>query len=214
KSITHLQPGLHQWNQIEINPERDIFLLPYSSGTTGTAKGVMISNKNFSIGITNFASFFKKEVYPFINRENPVTVNDPMQCFLPFNHSFGLITVCFNLYLGTPTIALPVFKFDQMLKGIQDFKVRVIFAVPPILILLANHPIVDNYDLSSLEHISAGAAPVPEDIMYALHKRLPHLKNIQQGYGMTETQVSHANSLRDKYPYGSVGKLLPGFQMK
>jgi hypothetical protein len=74
-----------------------------------------------------------------------------MQCILSFNHNVGLITVCFNLYLGTPTVSLPTFKFEEMCKVIQDFKI----------IIIANHTVVDKIDLSSLEHIPADAAPVP-----------------------------------------------------
>ena len=89
------------------------------------------------------------------------------------------------------------------------------FTVPPILLLFANHPAVDKYDLSSLEYILTGAAPVDKQLMEAVQKRLPTMRGIQQGYGMTEVaMVSHVNTTKENYPYNSVGKLLPGFEMK
>lgn len=89
------------------------------------------------------------------------------------------------------------------------------FCVPPILVQLANNIIVDDYDLSSLQMLLSGAAPARSDLMEAVQKRLPNLNKIQQGYGMTEVvMVACANTLRNSYPYDSVGKLMAGFEMK
>ena len=89
------------------------------------------------------------------------------------------------------------------------------FVVPPVLLALANDPAVGRYDLSSLEYVISAAAPLDKELMGAVHRRLPNLRRIQQAYGMTETAfLSHSNTPDENYPYNSVGKLMPGFEMK
>ena len=93
------------------------------SGTTGPPKGVMISNQNLSAMLPNFATFVKKMILPYINKENPLTIKDPHQNFLPFYHIFGMGTLLTNLYLGITTIAMPEFNFEHLCKNIQEYKV-------------------------------------------------------------------------------------------
>ena len=95
----------------------------FFSGTTGPPKGVMLSNRNLSIMLPNFAYMMKKQVFPYINKKNPITVNDPQQNFLPFYHIFGMGTLLTNLYLGITTIAMPKFDFEVLCKNVQEYKV-------------------------------------------------------------------------------------------
>uniref|UniRef100_A0AC34GHW5 AMP-dependent synthetase/ligase domain-containing protein n=1 Tax=Panagrolaimus sp. ES5 TaxID=591445 RepID=A0AC34GHW5_9BILA len=116
--------------------------------------------------------------------------------FLPFYHIFGVGALMVNLHLGVPTVTMPKYDFDMMCKTIQDYKVRMMFMVPPVFILLKNNEI--KYDISSLEFLLLGAAPVSKEAMLACQKRLPHLKKVMQGYGMTEVvMAAHANSLKE-----------------
>uniref|UniRef100_A0A914YMI8 AMP-dependent synthetase/ligase domain-containing protein n=1 Tax=Panagrolaimus superbus TaxID=310955 RepID=A0A914YMI8_9BILA len=107
--------------------------------------------------VPNFSSFFTHEVLPYINKENITTTDDPQLLFLPFYHIFGVGALMCNLFMGITTVTMPKYDFEMMCKTIQNYKVRMMFMVPPVFIHLKNNII--NYDISSLEMIFLGAAP-------------------------------------------------------
>src|SRR6185295_1311795 len=88
-------------------------------------------------------------------------------------------------------VTLPRFDLEQFLQTLQDYRVTRAYLVPPIILALAKHPLVDKFDLSSLRSISSGAAPLGSDVAEACATRLGCI--VKQGYGMTETSpVTHA----------------------
>lgn len=133
--------------ETEFGPE-DIAALPYSSGTTGAPKGVMLTHR--SIG-TNL-----EQLRPFI----PMKTGHRILAVLPFFHIYGL-TALMNAPLrsGATVVVLPRFDLDQFLGVIQEHRIAGLYVAPPIVLALAKHPAVGNYDLSSLEYIVSAAAP-------------------------------------------------------
>jgi acyl-CoA synthetase (AMP-forming)/AMP-acid ligase II len=140
---------------------------------------------------------------------------------LPFFHIYGL-TVLMNqgLQWGGAVVTLPRFDLEQFLRAIQDHKITRAFVAPPILLALAKHPLVDQYDLSSLTSITSGAAPLDEQLALAAEQRLRKGADtgvtVAQGYGMTElSPVSHTTpdlgAEPPGVPAGSVPKGSVGF---
>ena len=190
---------------VEIDPSVDLAVLPYSSGTTGLPKGVMLTHENL---VANVAQC---EVMMSAMGEDSVVL-----AVLPFFHIYGL-TVLMNLTLaqGAEVVTMPRFDLGGFLEAIQEHKVTKVYVAPPILVALAKHPSVANYDLSSLRSITSGAAPLDEGLALAVEARLG--VPVVQGFGMTElSPVSHTvpDALAGELPRGSVGISLPNIQCR
>jgi acyl-CoA synthetase (AMP-forming)/AMP-acid ligase II len=134
---------------------------------------------------------------------------------LPFFHSYGLV-VFLNRTLrrGERCVTMPRFDLEQFLQLIERYRVTTLFLVPPIVLALAKHPLVANYDLSSVTLVHSGAAPLGDVLQQAASDRL-HTP-VQQGYGMTEATVGVTGRKRTGDPVkpGSVGRLLPNVQAR
>jgi 4-coumarate--CoA ligase len=112
---------------------------------------------------------------------------DRMIGVLPFFHIFGLTLLLHTaLYLGIPVYVMPKFDLVQFCETVQKKKITFTCLVPPIILLLAKHPLIDQYDLSSLRLVVCGAAPLGADLSQQVKKRLPTMI-VKQGYGLTET---------------------------
>lgn len=112
---------------------------------------------------------------------------DRVLACIPFFHIFGMVgLVHLSLLWGTPLTVMSKFDLPLFCNVIQTHKISFSCLVPPILVLLAKHPIVDQYDLSSLRKIACGAAPLSAELANDVQARLPHCR-IVQGYGLTET---------------------------
>jgi acyl-CoA synthetase (AMP-forming)/AMP-acid ligase II len=187
---------------IEIDPENDLIVLPYSSGTTGLPKGVMLTHRNI---VANIA----QAVIPHSTSEEDVIIG-----VLPFFHIYGM-TVIMNiaLYLGATVVTMPRFDLEEFLTLMQDHKVTRAYLVPPIILALAKHPVVDKYDLESLDLIMSGAAPLGGELAEACASRLGSV--VMQGYGLTETSpVTHMNPDDGRARAGSIGFLLPNTEAR
>ncbi len=184
--------------QIDINPRQDLVVLPYSSGTTGYPKGVMLTHHNL------VANCCQIESTGIINR------SDRVLAILPFFHIYGMEVVLNHaLQMGATVVTMPRFDLEQFLQLMQNHQITYAPLVPPIVLALAKHPLVDQYDLSKLEMITCGAAPLSEDLAAACSNRLGCL--LGQGYGLTETSpVTHVNP-RDpaKIRWAAAGLIVP-----
>jgi acyl-CoA synthetase (AMP-forming)/AMP-acid ligase II len=118
------------------------------------------------------------------------------------------------IHRGGAVVTLPRFDLGQFLATMEYHKVTRAYVVPPIVLALAKHPAVDNFDLSSLKVIMSGAAPLGAELSEACATRLGCL--VMQGYGLTETSpVTHINEESEKgNKPGSIGPPVPNTEAK
>ncbi|MEX0664245.1 MAG: AMP-binding protein [Acidimicrobiia bacterium] len=177
------------------------FAIPYSSGTTGLAKGVVLSHRALVAGVM-------QTLAPFALR-----ADEKIAAVLPFFHIFG-IQVLMNapITAGATVITMPRFALQPYLQLLQDFAVTRAFVAPPIVAALAKDPIVDKFDLSGLEQVFSGAAPLSPGLAGEASARLGC--EVVQGYGMTEMAPgTHLGPNRSSKP-GSVGVTAPNSEIK
>lgn len=186
--------------RVPIDSREEIAVLPYSSGTTGLNKGVMLSHRNL------VANLYQLEDLKAIGE------NDILLGLLPFYHIYGMVCILHGaLFHGATLVTLPRFDLEQFLATIQQYRITAMHLVPPIILALAKHALVDQYDLSSVGSIFSGAAPLGEDLSLACQRRIGC--TIYQGYGLTETSpVTHFN--RSGRDAASVGPCLPNTESK
>jgi acyl-CoA synthetase (AMP-forming)/AMP-acid ligase II len=182
--------------EVEIDPSRDLALLPYSSGTTGLPKGVMLTHRNLVANALQIANG------PIDWREGEIAAAVP-----PMFHAYG-VAMYFGALMryGSTIVSMPRFDFEQFLQVIERYKATFAPVVPPVALALAQHPVVDKYDLKSLRTVASGAAPLAEAVALAVERRLG--APMQQGFGMTELSgATHIQAQED--PKASVGRALP-----
>ncbi|MGW8329623.1 4-coumarate--CoA ligase family protein [Streptomyces sp. NPDC055897] len=189
---------------VTFDPAEDIAVLPYSSGTTGVPKGVMLTHRNIA---TNLA-----QLHPLV----PMVSGDRILAVLPFFHIYGM-TALMNapLRCGATVVVLPRFDLDQFLGAIEKHRITGLYVAPPVVLALAKHPAVAQYDLSSLEYVMSAAAPLDSRLAAACSARLK-LPPVRQAYGMTELSPgTHTVPLATPDPPpGAVGKLVPSTEMR
>jgi 4-coumarate--CoA ligase len=172
-----------QWDDLSGPGECDTTLaLNYSSGTTGVPKGVEITHKNYISNTLQVAhmSTLKSDA-------EARTARASWLCFLPLYHAYGqTFFIVGGFQRSIPVYVMPKFDFLLLLEYVQKFKITDLNLVPPIAIALAKHPAVEKYDLSSVEAIGSGAAPLGRDVSEQVEKRLGGKLNMKQGWGMTE----------------------------
>jgi acyl-CoA synthetase (AMP-forming)/AMP-acid ligase II len=189
--------------QVAINPREDFVALPYSSGTTGLPKGVMLTHYNL------VANMRQMDGLEYFHRD------DTLLCVLPLFHIYGLVVVLnMGLHQGATIVTMPRFDLEQFLGLIQKYRVTLSHIVPPIVLKLAKDPIVEKYDLSSLRMVFCGAAPLGPELTRQCLERIGC--GVRQGYGMTETSpVTHSSPADSaKMKLGSVGPPAPNTECK
>ncbi len=180
---------------VSVTPDT-LAALPYSSGTTGLPKGVMLTHRNL---VANVA-----QIGPLIE----VGEHEVLMAVLPFFHIYGMQVIMNDgLRRGATLVTMPRFDLVQFCTLVQTERATRLYVVPPIVLALAKQPVVADFDLSSVRSLFSGAAPLGADLAEEAATRVG--APVVQGYGMTElSPVSHATALDDVVP-GSIGVLVP-----
>ncbi|RWR87297.1 4-coumarate-CoA ligase [Cinnamomum micranthum f. kanehirae] len=162
---------------VSIDPD-DPVSMPFSSGTTGLPKGVILTHKSLISSVAQQ-----------VDGENPnlyLKTDDIVLCVLPLFHIYSLNSVLLcSLRAGAGVLLMHKFEIGSLLELIQRHRVSVAPVVPPLVLALAKNPMVASFDLSSIRIVLSGAAPLGKELEEALHTRLPQAV-FGQGYGMTE----------------------------
>jgi long-chain acyl-CoA synthetase len=184
--------GQPSYSAPPINPKEDLSALPYSSGTAGLNKGVMITH-------FNLVSNTLQSMHAVEAREEDVFIS-----FLPFHHIYGLTYfLCGAIYLGASQVIMSRFDVEECLRLIERYRVTVVFSVQPALLAFLNFAHAGQYDVSSLRLIWVGAAPLAPAISRAIREKFG--VPVARHYGLTEASpTTHANPLV-RIKEGSVG---------
>ncbi len=188
---------------LPIAPKEEVAALPYSSGTTGFPKGVMLTHWNLVAMLRQLES------------STSILQDDTLICVVPMYHLYGLHVVANQgLSQGATIVTLPRYDLDQFLETLERYRVTTAPLVPPLVLALSRAPQIEGHDLSALRLIHCGAATLPDEVARACSARLGC--EIRYGYGLTEVSPLSHLSLADpeKHKPGSVGFCLPNTECK
>ncbi|AEE76479.1 4-coumarate:CoA ligase [Arabidopsis thaliana] len=193
----------------KISPE-DTVAMPYSSGTTGLPKGVMITHKGL---VTSIAQK--------VDGENPnlnFTANDVILCFLPMFHIYALDALMLSaMRTGAALLIVPRFELNLVMELIQRYKVTVVPVAPPVVLAFIKSPETERYDLSSVRIMLSGAATLKKELEDAVRLKFPNAI-FGQGYGMTESGTVAKSLAFAKNPFktksGACGTVIRNAEMK
>uniref|UniRef100_A0A7S0ZXV9 4-coumarate--CoA ligase n=1 Tax=Noctiluca scintillans TaxID=2966 RepID=A0A7S0ZXV9_NOCSC len=193
--------------KVPIVPSVDVCALPYSSGTTGLPKGVMLTHTNIIANISQCTSG---------GNHIGLRSSDALLAVLPFYHIYGMVVMMNNsIRVGAKCISMPSFDPEPYLKNLKLHKVTIAYVAPPLVQFLAKAPLVDQYlPFPDLKELFCGAAPLGVALSQAAQDRLGMHVAVRQGYGMTElSPVSHADWAKGP-TLGSIGVLVPNMECK
>ncbi len=189
---------------VDVDAENDLALIQYTGGTTGLAKGVMLTHRNL------IANTVQCRAWCYKTEE----AKERYMAALPFFHVFGLTCLLhLGIYTAGTLVLVPRFEINQVLKTIRGKKPTVFPGAPTMYIAIINHPKVGDYDLSSINFCISGAAPLPQHVQ----TRFEELTGgrLIEGYGLTEASpVTHANNIWGRRKNGTIGIPFPDTDAK
>ena len=169
----------------EVTPS-DTAAILYSSGTTGTSKGVVLTHSNL-ISVIEILTWCV---------DSTSSQHDVFLCFIPMFHIYGLVFFGLGLFRrGITTVLMPRFNFQSMIDAIEKYKINNIPAVPPVILGLVKSD--GGSDFSSLRRVGSGAAPLGKDVEEAFREKFPWVE-LRPGYGLTESTGAATWMITDK----------------
>lgn len=186
-------------------PLDHVALLQYTGGTTGSAKGAMLTHRNISVNAQQCAYWF-----PFAEPGREVL----LAC-LPLFHVFGMtVSMLWPIFKGFHIVMAPNPRdIDDLVRSITKRRVSLFPAVPALFAAVNNYPHIDKLDITSIKGCFSGSAPLPVAVMERFEKLTGG--KITEGFGLTETSpVTHGNPVHGLRKPGSVGVPIPGTDAK
>ncbi|KAK1063397.1 hypothetical protein LTR74_009554 [Friedmanniomyces endolithicus] len=189
--------------------------LCYSSGTSGLPKGVMISHRNVIANTLQMVTHETPSRAEYGKKNNLQSFTETALGLLPMSHIYGLVVGSHaGAYRGDGVIVLPKYDFKILLQTIQDYKINMLYLVPPMIIHMTKaRDTVKQYNLSSVRACFTGAAPLGKETADDLLSIFPDWA-VRQGYGLTETSTVVCSTVPDDIWFGSSGPLLPGIKAR
>ena len=182
-----------------VTQAQDLALLQYTSGTTDTPRGAMLTHSNLVMNVIQ-----QRHWMPDARRGCEVTLG-----VLPLSHSYG-VTSCMNLSiaLAGTLVLLPTQRIEQVMEAIKQQHPTILPGVPSLYLAIANYPRVRSYGVSSIRICVSGSDPLPVEVQEAFEKLTRG--RLVEGYGLTEASPStHCNPLKGERRVGSIGIPLP-----
>ncbi|MFT9849782.1 long-chain-fatty-acid--CoA ligase [Aneurinibacillus sp. REN35] len=190
--------------RVPVDIREDVALIQYTGGTTGKAKGAMLTHTNLIANVIQCGTWFYKAKHG----------QERILAAVPFFHVYGMTVVMnFGIYIGAKLILVPRFDVNMMLKLIDDQKPTVFPGAPTMYIGLLNHPELGKYNISSIEACLSGSAPLPVEVQQKFETLTGG--KLVEGYGLTEcSPVTHANPIWGRRINGSIGLPWPDTECK
>jgi acyl-CoA synthetase (AMP-forming)/AMP-acid ligase II len=181
-----------EYRPVEINPREDIAVLPYSSGTTGLPKGVMLTHHNITSNVKQGLA------------TEQLTSDAVSLCVLPFFHIYGMtVLLSIGMALGSTGVVMMRFDVEQMLHLVGKYGMTNLYLAPPAVLAMTNVPDLSRFDTSSLRVVVSGAAPLPPEVAERVKSIYGCL--VSQGYGLTETSPATNTNPLDRIKLESCG---------
>ncbi len=189
-----------------INPKKDIAVLQYTGGTTGTPKAAMLTHYNLVCNIEQKREWFKDCFERYFAKG---ATQHYGLAIMPFFHATGMTAVMnFGLTFPLGLLILPSFDVETTLELINQYQPVFFMGVPTIFNTIAKYPNVEDYNLSAVEIWRTGGAPMPLDVIEDFEARMGI--KIIEGYGLTEASpTTHANPFKGIRKFGSIGFPFP-----
>nr|CAI5858418.1 unnamed protein product [Callosobruchus analis] len=195
------------YKAVPLDPKETVATILYSSGTTGMPKGVMGTHENMTV----FSEIITTQLKDMMTNRDP---KDALLVVIPLFHGFGFMLMYMNLIRGKSVVLLDKFQPRVFLEAIVKYRVTRLSVPPPLILFLVKHPLVKEYDLSSIKEVRSGAAPLSAEIQRELKEKF-HIQHTSQAYGMTETTLAVLTSPpHEEGKIGSSGKIVPGMMVK
>ncbi|KAK4410779.1 4-coumarate--CoA ligase-like 9 [Sesamum angolense] len=194
-------------NDAAVN-QSDTAAILYSSGTTGKVKGVMITHRNL---IAMIAGLYHNKMA----KDEEENTHSVSLFTLPLFHVFGFFMLIRAASMGESVVLMEKFDFVKMLEAVERHRVTYIPVTPPLVVAMSKSDLVDKYDLSSLQVLGCGGAPLGKEVSGRFRKKFPHVE-IFQGYGLTETSGGATRTIgpEEATRHGSAGRLSENMEAK
>ncbi|MEE2777639.1 MAG: AMP-binding protein [Acidobacteriota bacterium] len=190
--------GSGRIDRLDDRDDDDLALLLYTSGTTGSPKGVMLTHGNM---YSNALSC--------LEMSGDVTPGERGLAVLPLSHSYGVLMMNLGLLFGSVNALLPRFDIKLVFEYLEKYEISRFAVVPTMLSYMLNYPERDKYDLSKLESVGSGGAALANEVRLEFERVFGC--EVKEGYGMSECAPSATGySEQDPYRPGSVGRAIPG----